>query len=194
MDLQRRMAQTNCGVIYGIKYVVVLGVVLHGVATFIWWTVISSSRKAGLLRLEVLGFGVDLGRGQVRDWTLWGMRSVLAETRDGVVVTRGENTRCLGEFAMYNHLVDWNVTGSKVGVKGDGGGVGVLKGVGGWVVVVGGLIVDRVLKKQGYIGEEPLKYWKKNGELCKMDIINPDITIEDKPLKDITFHFDFAIR
>ncbi|GKE77282.1 Orf y [Tanacetum coccineum] len=27
---------------------------------------------------------------------------------------------------------------------------------------------------------------KKNEELCQLDIINPDITIEDKPLKDIT--------
>ncbi|GKD47022.1 hypothetical protein Tco_1271667 [Tanacetum coccineum] len=42
------------------------------------------------------------------------------------------------------------------------------------------------LKEQGYIGEEPLKHWKKNGELCKLDIINPDVTIEDRPLKDIT--------
>ncbi|GKC09901.1 Orf y, partial [Tanacetum coccineum] len=42
------------------------------------------------------------------------------------------------------------------------------------------------LRNQGYIGEEPLKHWKKNEELCKLDIINPDITIEDKPLKDIT--------
>ncbi|GJY49036.1 Orf y, partial [Tanacetum coccineum] len=46
--------------------------------------------------------------------------------------------------------------------------------------------VIKDLKSQGYIGEEPLKHWKKNGELCKLDIINPDITIEDKPLKDIT--------
>ncbi|GJX20682.1 Orf y [Tanacetum coccineum] len=42
------------------------------------------------------------------------------------------------------------------------------------------------LKDQGYIGEEPLKHWKKNEEICKLDIINPDVTIEDKPLKDIT--------
>ncbi|GJX86864.1 Orf y [Tanacetum coccineum] len=42
------------------------------------------------------------------------------------------------------------------------------------------------LREQGYIGEEPLKHWKKNGELCKLDIINPDVTIEDRPLKDIT--------
>nr|GEY62090.1 TPA: orf y [Tanacetum cinerariifolium] len=42
------------------------------------------------------------------------------------------------------------------------------------------------LKHQGYIGEEPLKHWKKNGELCKLDIINPDITIEDRPLKHVT--------
>nr|GEW25614.1 ORFIII-like polyprotein [Tanacetum cinerariifolium] len=42
------------------------------------------------------------------------------------------------------------------------------------------------LKHQGYIREEPLKHWKKNGVLCKLDIINPDITIEDKPLKHVT--------
>nr|GEX28793.1 retrotransposon protein, putative, Ty3-gypsy subclass [Tanacetum cinerariifolium] len=42
------------------------------------------------------------------------------------------------------------------------------------------------LKHQGYIGEEPLKHWKKNGKLCKLDIINPDITIEDRPLKHVT--------
>ncbi|GKF37918.1 hypothetical protein Tco_0114676 [Tanacetum coccineum] len=47
------------------------------------------------------------------------------------------------------------------------------------------LVIDR-LKQQGYIGEEPLKHWKKNGELCKLDIINPDITIEDRPLKHVT--------
>ncbi|GKC26652.1 Orf y [Tanacetum coccineum] len=46
-------------------------------------------------------------------------------------------------------------------------------------------IIDR-LKHQGYIGEEPLKQWKKNGELCKLDIMNPDITIEDQPLKHVT--------
>ncbi|GJT07836.1 Orf y [Tanacetum coccineum] len=46
-------------------------------------------------------------------------------------------------------------------------------------------VIDR-LKQQGYIGEEPLKHWKKNGELCKLDIINPDVTIEDKPLKHVT--------
>ncbi|GJR81584.1 hypothetical protein Tco_0152369 [Tanacetum coccineum] len=47
------------------------------------------------------------------------------------------------------------------------------------------LVIDR-LKQQGYTGEEPLKHWKKNGELCKLDIINPDITIEDRPLKHVT--------
>ncbi|GKE12236.1 Orf y, partial [Tanacetum coccineum] len=46
-------------------------------------------------------------------------------------------------------------------------------------------VINR-LKQQGYIGEEPLKHWKKNGELCKLDIINPDITIEDRPLKHVT--------
>nr|GEU77534.1 retrotransposon protein, putative, Ty3-gypsy subclass [Tanacetum cinerariifolium] len=46
-------------------------------------------------------------------------------------------------------------------------------------------VIDR-LKHQVYIGEEPLKHWKKNGKLCKLDIINPDITIEDRPLKHVT--------
>ncbi|GKD08163.1 Orf y [Tanacetum coccineum] len=46
-------------------------------------------------------------------------------------------------------------------------------------------VIER-LKHQGYIEEEPLKHWKKNGELCKLDIINPDITIKDRPLKHVT--------
>ncbi|GKC89179.1 hypothetical protein Tco_1149828, partial [Tanacetum coccineum] len=46
-------------------------------------------------------------------------------------------------------------------------------------------IIER-LKHHGYIEEEPLKHWKKNGKLCKLDIINPDITIEDRPLKHVT--------
>nr|GFC13354.1 RNA-directed DNA polymerase [Tanacetum cinerariifolium] len=46
-------------------------------------------------------------------------------------------------------------------------------------------VIDK-LKHQGYIGEEPLKHWKKNGELWKLDIINSDITIKDKPLKHVT--------
>ncbi|GJT25513.1 hypothetical protein Tco_0895450 [Tanacetum coccineum] len=46
-------------------------------------------------------------------------------------------------------------------------------------------VIDR-LKQQGYIREDPLKHWKKHGELCKLDIINPDITIEDRPLKHVT--------
>ncbi|GJW64463.1 Orf y [Tanacetum coccineum] len=47
-------------------------------------------------------------------------------------------------------------------------------------------IAELEVKTAGYIGEEPLKHWKKNGELCKLDIINPDVTIEDKPLKHVT--------
>ncbi|KAJ3706170.1 hypothetical protein LUZ61_009875 [Rhynchospora tenuis] len=42
------------------------------------------------------------------------------------------------------------------------------------------------LREQGYIGEEPMKYWSKNQVVCKLDIINPDITIQDKPLKHVT--------
>ncbi|GJU12527.1 hypothetical protein Tco_1134923 [Tanacetum coccineum] len=36
-------------------------------------------------------------------------------------------------------------------------------------------VIDR-LKYQGYIREGPLKHWKKNDELCKLDIINQDFT------------------
>ncbi|GJS59280.1 Orf y [Tanacetum coccineum] len=46
-------------------------------------------------------------------------------------------------------------------------------------------VINR-LKQQGYIGEEPLKHCKNTNELCKLDIINPDITIEDRPLKHVT--------
>ncbi|KAJ9543934.1 hypothetical protein OSB04_023641 [Centaurea solstitialis] len=42
------------------------------------------------------------------------------------------------------------------------------------------------LEQQGYIGEDPLKHWRKNGEVCKLELINPDVTIEDKPLKHVT--------
>ncbi|GJZ78470.1 Orf y [Tanacetum coccineum] len=54
-------------------------------------------------------------------------------------------------------------------------------------------VIDR-LKQQGYIGEEPLKHWKKNGELCKLDIINPDITIEYRPLKHVTPAMEDSFR
>uniref|UniRef100_A0A8F8XBN9 RNA-directed DNA polymerase n=1 Tax=Rubus yellow net virus TaxID=198310 RepID=A0A8F8XBN9_9VIRU len=37
------------------------------------------------------------------------------------------------------------------------------------------------LKEQGYIGEEPMKHWAKNGIKCKLDIKNPDIVISSKP-------------
>ena len=46
--------------------------------------------------------------------------------------------------------------------------------------------VIQQLTQQGFIGEEPLRHWAKNGELCIIDIINPDITIQDKPLKHVT--------
>nr|GEY37507.1 protein kinase-like domain, phloem protein 2-like protein [Tanacetum cinerariifolium] len=50
------------------------------------------------------------------------------------------------------------------------------------------------LKHQGYIRKEPLKHWKKNGELCKLDIINPDIIIEDRPLKHVTPAMEDSFR
>ncbi|KAG6529343.1 hypothetical protein ZIOFF_011540 [Zingiber officinale] len=42
------------------------------------------------------------------------------------------------------------------------------------------------LKEAGYIGENPTLHWSKNKVLCTLDIINPDITIQDKPLKHVT--------
>nr|QEG78874.1 polyprotein [Bougainvillea chlorotic vein banding virus] len=42
------------------------------------------------------------------------------------------------------------------------------------------------LKAQGIIGEDPLYHWKKNQVKCKLDVINPDITISDKPLKHVS--------
>ncbi|GJZ43741.1 hypothetical protein Tco_0590996 [Tanacetum coccineum] len=45
-------------------------------------------------------------------------------------------------------------------------------------------VIDR-LKHQGYIGEEPLKHWKKNDELCKLDIINPGTTIDPATGREI---------
>ncbi|KAJ3698966.1 hypothetical protein LUZ61_002671 [Rhynchospora tenuis] len=42
------------------------------------------------------------------------------------------------------------------------------------------------LRKQGFIGENPLQHWSRNQVKCKLDIINPDVTIQDKPLKHVT--------
>ncbi|KAJ8458737.1 hypothetical protein OPV22_031663 [Ensete ventricosum] len=42
------------------------------------------------------------------------------------------------------------------------------------------------LKELGYIGEEPLKHWQKNQVKCKLEIKNPDLAIEDRPLKHVT--------
>nr|GEZ04636.1 TPA: orf y [Tanacetum cinerariifolium] len=54
-------------------------------------------------------------------------------------------------------------------------------------------VIER-LKHQRYIREQPLKHWKKNGELCKLDIINPDITIEDRPLKHVTLAMEDSFK
>jgi hypothetical protein len=42
------------------------------------------------------------------------------------------------------------------------------------------------LKQQGVVGEDPLQHWKKNQVTCYLDIKNPDLTVEDKPLDGIT--------
>ncbi|KAJ1690006.1 hypothetical protein LUZ63_014161 [Rhynchospora breviuscula] len=47
------------------------------------------------------------------------------------------------------------------------------------------LLLDR-LKEQGFIGENPLKHWSNNQVTCSLDIINPDLQIQDKPLKHVT--------
>ncbi|ATZ69459.1 ORF3 polyprotein [Cacao swollen shoot CE virus] len=42
------------------------------------------------------------------------------------------------------------------------------------------------LKEQGYIGESPLKHWAQNKVQCHLDIKNPNLIIEDKPIKHLT--------
>ncbi|ATZ69530.1 ORF3 polyprotein [Cacao bacilliform Sri Lanka virus] len=42
------------------------------------------------------------------------------------------------------------------------------------------------LAKEGFVGLNPLQHWAKNGIKCKLDIINPSLTIQDKPLKHVT--------
>nr|ASV59777.1 polyprotein [Canna yellow mottle virus] len=44
----------------------------------------------------------------------------------------------------------------------------------------------RSLKEAGYIGEEPLKHWSQNQIKCRLEIKNPDMVIEDRPLKHVT--------
>ncbi|AAA03171.1 polyprotein [Cacao swollen shoot Togo B virus] len=42
------------------------------------------------------------------------------------------------------------------------------------------------LQDQGFIGENPMQHWAKNKILCRLDIKNPDLIIEDKPIKHLT--------
>nr|WKY95838.1 polyprotein [Dioscorea bacilliform BL virus] len=42
------------------------------------------------------------------------------------------------------------------------------------------------LKEAGYIGEDPMKFWGQNKVQCKLEIINPNLVIQDKPLKHVT--------
>lgn len=42
------------------------------------------------------------------------------------------------------------------------------------------------MKRQGYIGDKPMRHWSKNKVMCKLDIINPNLIIQDKPLKHVT--------
>nr|AYH52631.1 ORF3 [Dioscorea bacilliform AL virus 2] len=52
----------------------------------------------------------------------------------------------------------------------------------------------KALKEQGFIGEEPMKHWARNKVTCKLDIINPDLTIEDRPLKHVTPQMQEAFK
>lgn len=42
------------------------------------------------------------------------------------------------------------------------------------------------LRDAGYIGEDPMKFWAKNKVQCKLEIINPNLVIQDQPLKHVT--------
>lgn len=50
------------------------------------------------------------------------------------------------------------------------------------------------LKSLGVIGDDPLKFWAKNKVLCKLDIINTDITIQDKPMKNVTIGMEESFK
>lgn len=54
-------------------------------------------------------------------------------------------------------------------------------------------VLDR-LKECGFIGEDPLKHWAKNKVICKLEIINPDITIQDKPMKNVTIGMEESYK
>ncbi|KAL9250959.1 Polyprotein P3-like protein [Drosera capensis] len=50
------------------------------------------------------------------------------------------------------------------------------------------------LTDNGFIGNDPLKHWARNKVHCKLDIINPDLTIQDKPLKHVTPAMEDAFK
>nr|AKA45798.1 polyprotein [Taro bacilliform CH virus] len=50
------------------------------------------------------------------------------------------------------------------------------------------------LKDMGYIGDDPMKYWSSNKITCQLEIKNPDLTIEDRPLKHISPQMEASYR
>nr|WPR16498.1 MAG: polyprotein [Yellow silver pine badnavirus] len=42
------------------------------------------------------------------------------------------------------------------------------------------------MRTTGYIGNNPMLHWRNNQVLCFLDIINPDLCVQDKPLKQVT--------
>ncbi|AIB53751.1 polyprotein [Pagoda yellow mosaic associated virus] len=58
--------------------------------------------------------------------------------------------------------------------------------------VLGPILKD--LMAQGYIGEDPVRHWVKNQVICRLDIINPDITIQSQPLKHVTVEMERSFQ
>nr|AJW68048.1 ORF3 [Sugarcane bacilliform virus] len=50
------------------------------------------------------------------------------------------------------------------------------------------------MKNQGYMGEDTLAHWKKNKVKCKIEVINPDLIIKDKPITMLTIQTKEAMR
>jgi hypothetical protein len=50
------------------------------------------------------------------------------------------------------------------------------------------------MKEQGYMGEDTLKHWEKNKVKCKIELINPDLIIKDKPITMLTIQTKEAMR
>nr|AFO11492.1 polyprotein [Sugarcane bacilliform virus] len=50
------------------------------------------------------------------------------------------------------------------------------------------------MKEQGYMGEDTLAHWEKNQVKCKIEVINPDLIIKDKPITMLTIQTKETMR